>query len=249
MADKQRRRAQATARFQQRANTKGTDLSLVTSDVGKGRQPKAVDVGYDFYSFQAAADPPTPQWLSRIKSGTLDEQRIGTCVTARSLEIRGRVEYFDDGTGSADPPQPGIMRMVVVYDRQPNGVIPDWREIFASRDTDGNPDESVMAFQDLDTLARFVVLWDKLWDAGTLFFRPASLPQFNLFPATGNPGNGCVDVRIDFGEGLPLRYDAASTGNYSDALSGSLFAIFCCDDNLDEVVKFKGGFRLHFTDD
>jgi len=248
MAERNRRRATATARFQQLARKEGTDLSLVTHDVGQGVQPKAVDMGYDIYEFEAAGTPPTAAWLNKIRTGILDEQKIGNTVLMRSLEIRGRVDYFDPNDGSMQP-FAGMVRMVIVYDRQPNGVKAAWGDVFASRTTSGTPDSSMLAFQDLNNLARFVVLWDKLWDATSLYFC-TSIPASGFTTAACSPG-AIVDVRLELGEGLTARYNSASTGAFTDVLSGALLAFFVCDDDLAGVpnlVKFKGDFRLHFEE-
>lgn len=63
--------------------------------------------------------------LNNLREGTAMQQRQGNRVAMKSIELRMSM-VIEDVLGS------GLLRMVLVYDRQPNGAVPTWADIFSA---------------------------------------------------------------------------------------------------------------------
>jgi len=70
----------------------------------------------------------SPVLINAIAGGTTRTQRIGGSVTLTSFLLRG--VYTSVGATTAPP-----VRILVVYDKQPNGALPSITDILAANDT------------------------------------------------------------------------------------------------------------------
>jgi len=101
--------------------------------------------------------------LNGIAPGNGSYNRIGRKVSLKSLRLKGAVEF------SSIPSATGVevgnfVRMVVVWDRQPGGVIPTWDTVFGYTLQDATEASTIMAPLRYDNMSRFTVIKDKIID-------------------------------------------------------------------------------------
>lgn len=97
--------------------------------------------------------------VNAITPGTASYQRVGRKVHLKSLRIRGvAINDF----GQATSLQYGnILRMVVVWDKQPSGTLPTFDTIFGRTVAAGTESSSFLDAVRYDNMNRFKVLRDK----------------------------------------------------------------------------------------
>jgi len=114
--------------------------------------------------------------LNRIQQGTSFFNRIGRKITVRSVNISGNLELYHEGDEEkATEPYPDAItvRMVLVYDRQPNGSLPAFNDIFASfGNTGAKATTSYTSPLDPTKSGRFRILRDKYFNLKPSFYKP-----------------------------------------------------------------------------
>jgi hypothetical protein len=99
----------------------------------------------------------TIQNLATIQQGPNIAQRIGNKIGLKSLRLR-----FDIGPIGRNVPQESSARMMVVYDRNPNGSYPLISQMLAASRQDGTTNAGTMwSSVNCNLLDRFVVLMDE----------------------------------------------------------------------------------------
>lgn len=89
-----------------------------------------------------------------IAQGVGNSQRVGRKITLRSIYYR-----FHMGTAAGTSPYTGPVRIVVVYDRQPNGLGGGIVDVFSSN--------NFHALQNLNNGDRFLVLSDQIYESSS----------------------------------------------------------------------------------
>jgi len=87
-----------------------------------------------------------------IQQGTGESQRIGTKITLTDLMVRWAISNDNAGTGQMVS---GNIRVVFLIDKQANGALPAWTDIFQ--------DANLYTFRNLDNIDRFEILKDKIY--------------------------------------------------------------------------------------
>lgn len=86
-------------------------------------------------------------------------QRIGSRIRMQQLQIVG---YFQPTGNNVLPVQEQMARIMFVYDRQTNGILPAVSDILQSYDCDATTNPQAFAAQlNLDNIGRFHVLWER----------------------------------------------------------------------------------------
>lgn len=100
--------------------------------------------------------------LNLVETGAGSYNRIGRKITLKSVRIKGTMVYtYSHAATSAD--QVGsTLRMVVVWDKQPSGVLPVFSDIFGSTSQDGTESSDIFDNLRFDNTGRFSVLRDKM---------------------------------------------------------------------------------------
>ncbi len=182
--------------------------------------------------------------LNLIEPGNGSFNRIGRKAFMKSLRISGGVTYqgnTDPTTGVSDGV---IMRMAVVWDKQPSGVIPVFSAIFGRTSQDGTETTSVLDNLRFDNTARFQVLRDKYL---------VSEPN-----AGGNGGTtNIMDYRYYCDEFIDLKNRTTVFSGDSDPVtiadisSGALYVIFRATNGVANVTDWSVAntmsARLRFT--
>lgn len=115
------------------------------------------------------------QCLNQIQVGSGYFQRVGSIVSMRKLHLTIHLHPNPNITTANANPGPDLIRIALVYDRQPNGSIPSYTDIFNGRDQAGTsitynwePNATVGAVasstltpRNMDNRDRFVVLYDR----------------------------------------------------------------------------------------
>lgn len=95
--------------------------------------------------------------LNGLDLGTGAFQRLGRSVHLRTLHVRGGFyPSLQDGSFGGE-----CLRVLVVYDRQPNGVAPSVIDIMQSIDANGNGSTTPFDYPNLANSERFIILADK----------------------------------------------------------------------------------------
>lgn len=193
---------------------------------------------------------PSFQSLALIQQGPGLSQRIGNKVSLKSLRLRFCIVNTVLTNISPVPPD---VRVMVVYDRQPNGTYPAANDLLNSLNqanalTNPTLDDLVTTNLNPNNFERFTVIMDKSF----------TLPSFESTQDTvtnnGPTGDGMkspwwIDEYIKL-KGLECCYKGTTNPEVvGDVTTGNLF-IMCVGENapISTPWAFKGTARLRFHD-
>jgi len=121
----------------------------------KKTELKRVDNGNSSFLITST---PTIIALNITRMGTDDFQRVGKEISMKYGELMASVWVSGARTNTND-----FMRYAIVYDRQTNGALPLYGDIFKSTDLNGGTTADAYAHINEDNKDRFLVLLDKQW--------------------------------------------------------------------------------------
>jgi len=119
---------------------------------------KAMDVPFSHQITDALNNNTNIHLLNGIVVGTDSSRRIGKKIKMKAVRIRGELQLMYGPTGTPFQMSPQIVRMSLIYDKQPNGNIPIWNEIFNEYQTDGLAQASFYSGRNHFNQHRFQVL-------------------------------------------------------------------------------------------
>lgn len=206
----------------------------------RGSEIKAIDIANAQYNFLAAGTPPTLTLLNGIQTGAGFFNRIGARVELKSLKIRGQIFNLLTSVIS-------MLRMIVIYDKQPNGAAPAITEIFQSRDQTGAAATSANSEINLDQRERFVIVRDKEIYAPPVTNTAGVLTNGPSFPGDESSGPYVINEFIPL-KGMLSHYKTSSSPTtIADINTGALYVTFITTGAANSWA-FTGGFRLRFDD-
>ena len=98
----------------------------------------------------------TAQLINALEEGTGFWNRIGGIVSNQSLYIRGYIDAVQTSPGI-----PGLLRMIVFYDRQANGALPAFNDVIRGVTNTGlNTNDGLTGINPINR-ERFLILYDK----------------------------------------------------------------------------------------
>jgi len=160
--------------------------------------------------------------LNLITPGTASYNRVGRKAQLKSVRIKG--SYNFSMTPSAAGVVPGnACRMVLVWDKQTNGAVPVWSDIFGYTLQDATEASTVDAQPKFDNMARFQILKDVTIDTLTVAGNVVS--------------TAVVDQQIHFDYYVPLNgKETTYSGQNSpctiaDISTGALYVFFRAQTN------------------
>ncbi|AJD07546.1 capsid protein [Sewage-associated circular DNA virus-26] len=184
------------------------------------------------------------QAINLIQQGNGISQRIGNKINLKSVRLRFSLDPTTVTTAS-----PTDTRVMLVYDRQPNGLYPSLNDFLNGVSQSNallNPSGLALCSSNINpnNFERFTVLMDK---SITL---PSSQASSNFGP-TGDGQNSpwWIDEYIKC-KGLPVTYKANSAPSViGDIATGTLF-LFCVGENvaLGTSWSYRGQARLRYYD-
>lgn len=225
------RQAYYAMRRAQTSNRRPADFRPV------GHEIKAVDVAIQ-NAFRLPATN-SCNLLNGIQTGAAFFNRVGSRVELKNLHIRGQITNAATATVT-------MLRMIVVYDRQPTGALPTVSDLLQSRDQTGAATNPGSAEINLDNRDRFSIIRDM-----QLYAPPVTNTAGVLTNGPQFPGND--DQQWDVNEFIKLRglgthYKSSSNPcTIADIATGALYCFFVT--NLsDNTWQFSGNFRLRYRD-
>lgn len=162
--------------------------------------------------------------LNGVDDGALPTNRIGRRITMTSLEIRWNGSFAATTAGSSP------LRLVVVYDRQTNGVAPLAIDVFQA--------DIISSMMNLSNGRRFKVIVDELVE--------------NV--SSAGPSGWNRKIWRDFTAkgtkvGLEVTFNSNSTANVDSIQTGSLYAFVWQNGNLITASPTNALYsRVRFTD-
>jgi hypothetical protein len=157
--------------------------------------------------------------LNGIQTGAGVYNRLGRKISMISLNLRVYVNVINQTLTSQD----SIGRLMVLYDRQPNGGTPIFSDILQNTDQSDNTYSSSICGLNLNNRERFTVLMDQ-----ELYMPPmvvsGGVPQANwaMWPT---PNKGCLLSRFIKLKGLVTQYKSDSVPSLAaDIATGAIWA-------------------------
>lgn len=177
--------------------------------------------------------------VNLIQSGTGSWQRVGRLITMKSIRFKGRAEIVW-------PTASGIvgrkLRMLIVYDKQPNGTLPIKSDIIQYKNQAGTETGFTESLLSYDNMERFTIIRDESID-------------FN--PGYDQTAAGSVKMVCSFDEyakiGLATNYKAESSpAVIGDISTGALYIVLITDiiaaAATDGNLSVWATSRLRYTD-
>jgi len=203
-----------------------------------GSEIKAVDIAEANYAFRNIAGTPTNQLLNGIQTGAGFFNRVGSRIEMKSLHIRGYISNVATGLQSQ-------LRMVVVYDRQPNGATPTIQTILNTRIQTGVASTTGTSEINLDNRDRFVIVRDYTVYAPAVTNTAGVLTNGPAFPGDDEQFDVNLFIKL---KGLATHYSASSNPTtIADISTGALYCLFI-DAVGNAIWQFSGSFRLRYDD-
>jgi len=164
------------------------------------------------------------QYLNGIPAGTNYNQRDGTRIKLKSIELRGRIQTNSTTT------TPWLSRLLLVYDAGPTGSNPPLIDYVLN-------DINAASSYKLDYKDRLYVLWD-------------SMNVLDSYDTSGARGE-MIDINVNL-EGLTTLYKGSSAA-YTDCAYGAIYLMGCSDlvqpaDVRDMGGKFTGIYKIKYED-
>lgn len=212
-----------------------------------GAEVKACDQLQNSTLFAQAGATASCTYLNIIESGSAFYNRIGAKIAMKSLYIHGFVD-FSDVTKVAQIPF--SYRIVIAYDRSPNGTQCQFGDVFQDRNLTGSTGVSTHSGINLDNRARFKVFHDVRYVFGgqTVGTNPPAVEGSTL----GNLYN-CSPNVLPLSAFIPLKkYETvfkASTASSGDITTGALVLFLVMDAApATTTLRLNWNCRLRFWD-
>lgn len=162
--------------------------------------------------------------LNLVPPGTGSFNRVGRKIYPRSVRIKGTAVYFYAPAATTATVIGSNLRMVVVWDKQPSGVLPTFDTIFGNTDQAGAETAAYTSVPRYDNMDRFRVLKDCMYKSDVQAV------------STGGSSN-LISEKIPIDEYIKLNnletvYSAqSSTQTIADISSGAIYVYFRAADN------------------
>ena len=159
-------------------------------------------------------------WILRngIVQGAGNNQRIGNKVSLKALRMKGQIINLATAVQTYG-------RLLVIYDKQPNGALPTYAAVMQTRDSAGAATNTAFSDPNFDNKERFTILRDTSIVFPSVTVAAGVLTNVGFDQGTKNDINIFnVDMYIKL-KGLHTAYTGATAG-IADISTGSLlFAV------------------------
>lgn len=237
---------------------KGDRLSRIPATSGMVGQNlhevKGVDVPKDTYNFNHAIGGTNNQiyLMNAVQMGDGFWNREGNKINMKNLHIRG---YLHPRVTQVTPGEneylssPGELRMVVVYDRGPTGVLPNLDEVFRSHDQAGSATTDISSEINMNNRARFAIIRSKSWFIPSFAYNISSKEYVGAHPLgfVGEEDPYTIDEFIKLKELVTVFKGNANPLNITHVATGALYLILI-KSGSDVHMAFEGGWRIRYDD-
>jgi len=175
-------------------------------------------------TYNASTGSTHTQYLNGIAAGTDYNQRDGSKIKLKSIELRGRIQTNSTTT------TPWLSRLLLIYDKGPSGSNPPTIDKVLN-------DINAASSYKMDYKDRLFVLWD-------------SMNILDSYDTSGARGE-MIDINVNL-EGLVTFYKSTSS-SYTDCSYGAIYLMGCSDlvqpaDVRDMGGKFTGIYKIKYED-
>jgi len=185
---------------------------------------KGMDTDVDLAAVIATVNTNAYAVVNLVRPGPSYWERNGRRIFCKSLRVKGSWYYTCTGDGSRVV-RAGLLRMVVVWDRQPYGVAPPFDDMFGTTSGTGVKSTEFLDPPAYDGAERFKVLRDVVWPttAGRNYTGPTSA----TLSSVATSGTRVSELsRPDGGGGYTADWSSTGTrttayGNVPVSLSGT----------------------------
>lgn len=197
-------------KFSGSSSSSSSSARILHSKLGKSPESKCVDVqGTSNFSTVGVVTP-----LNVCVQGPDINQRIGRRYCLKSLQLRG---YISAVSQTAGDPAYSLDRALLVYDRQPNGVLPNASDILINMSTGTL---NATTFVNLNNSKRFVILGKALFHDCNLAHIPAPI---GIIDCTSK----MVEIWVPSKKikNLVTEFNAGVAGTIADINVGALYLV------------------------
>lgn len=208
--------------------------------VSRSLEKKGVDVPLDISPILSTFTTNDLILLNGLVPGTESRQRDGRKVLVKSVAIKGLVIGKSVGVNATDDFYGNVVRVSVVWDKQPGGVMPTWNQIFQNLPVSGAVTQDLYASREFSGMKRFQVLRDKM-----IILNPAHAGQAALSTS---------ETMLEYSEyvkiGRETVYNAGTAGTIADIASGALYLCVRALRNTagTNTAAFDGQARVRYVD-
>lgn len=164
--------------------------------------------------------------IGLVSAGTAYTDRIGSRVSWDWLHLRGAMNFLAPAGSAAG--QAYIIRLAIVYDRQPTGGRPLMSDIYSLHP--GSSD--TLDFATVENMDRFLILKEKFWvfpgNSGATWATPSFVPPWATVPMGSDM---MVDWKIDL-KGLETIFGGGIDGNENNTRSGQFYMVRWCNNSI-----------------
>jgi len=222
-------------------------VAAVVRGMGIRGETKSIDIPVATLQTTFATGNSNSQSLTLIQEGAGFWNRIGRKACLKSLQVSAIL--FPENAAGALVEE--LLRYIIFYDKQPNGVAATWNQVVQAYDNAGGVTNSVYDGMNLDNRDRFVILRDRkiVVPRTSATGIPTSVPFGTAAGSVGSGGSdggavikeyiklGGIEAQFS-GTANPATVAQISTGNLAIVVQGGTGGQW----------QFVGSARLRFTD-
>lgn len=174
-------------------------------------EKKTVDVNKTALTFDSTGNF---LLLNAPVTGAGEYQRVGRKISMQS--VSGRISIFATAPATAGA---DFIRLVLFYDRQPNGAAPVLADVLQSVDNTGTTTSTSMSNLNINNADRFKILRDWYWGI------PQAGTGTNAELARTFAAGPCADKFFVSLKGMETHFNGNSAGTIGDIATGSLYLL------------------------
>lgn len=176
--------------------------------------------------------------------------RIGQKINIESLALHIRLRMDADSQGTAPATTPGLVRVCLVEDRQPNLVVPVWEASYGGQavafpigENGVSGTASVLAMRNLNTSGRFRILHDRVYAIQQQMTSSAA-NTWELAPATKH-----IAIYKKFPKGVVRKYAASATTGAATGIEKNGHYLFIISDGANQGnMSYQVVSRMRYSD-
>lgn len=218
---------------------------LVNAELRKHTELKGVDIGLSGSTVIADLTTNGSIWqLNIVDLGDGVVNRDGNDIEMRSIRIKGCLRYMYKPHTISGSIWQACARLMLVYDAKPNGVIPNFNDIFQNLSTVGATENHMNAGVKYGEGQRFRVLRDQSFTFNPTIKNEGTLTEH--WTATAQPFDIFVPLK-----GKKMIFGNNATGLISNVKEGAIYLVARASvyDALHFIVDIpEGTARFRYTD-
>lgn len=151
--------------------------------------------------------------LNGIPSGSSFFNRVGRYVTLKEVHVHSEFRFFNQPEAGTGETHGLLLRVVLVWDERPGGVIPPWNVMFREADPVIGTVATILSQENPFQGGRFRILHDQI-----IRFQPT-------FSSVSSPGNAWTSEYVDFTvplNGAVSQYSGTGS-TVADVATGALY--------------------------